>query len=86
MPTARQALDLKKIKLVDSAIFSPQQAFDSKKLEALKKRKDLSPEETKFVLKMLVWQGDQLAERNIAGLEFIFFWRPVQIVGQRRRI
>jgi len=73
VPKARQALDLYKEGLVETAIFSPDVSFDEKKFLTALKRKITTPEETKFLLKILVWYHTNWQTDTITDLNLSFF-------------
>ncbi|HVY67407.1 MAG TPA: exonuclease domain-containing protein [Patescibacteria group bacterium] len=73
LPKARQVLDLKKRGLIDQALFKTEETFSSKKFSALKKRPDLTEEELRFVLKILVWQYTNWQTQTVLDLNTSFF-------------
>lgn len=73
VPKARQVLELYKEGLAESAIFSPDVSFDAKKFLTALKRKISSPEEAKFLLKILVWYHTNWQTETITDLNLSFF-------------
>ena len=60
-------------KLVDKPLFLPEQQFDEKNLQALLKQKNLSSDEVKFVLKVLVWRKTNWQTETFLDLNLSFF-------------
>lgn len=73
LPTARQALDLYRQKLVGAAVFLPELQFDEQKFIALTQKKNFSADELKFVLKVLVWQNTNWQTETFLDLNLSFF-------------
>jgi DNA polymerase III epsilon subunit-like protein len=73
VPKAQQALDLYKQGLVDEAVFLPERQFDPKKFAKLIKKKNLSLDELKFVLKILVWSQTNWQSETFLDLNLSFF-------------
>jgi len=73
IPKAQQALDLYKQKLVASVVFTPELQFDEKKFAALAKKENLSSDEVRFVLKVLVWQKTNWQTETFLDLNLSFF-------------
>ncbi|MBI3232294.1 MAG: 3'-5' exonuclease [Candidatus Doudnabacteria bacterium] len=72
MPQSWQAMDLWKQGICDS-VFVQDQMFNETAFERLKSKKDLSPDELKFVLKILVWFHTNWQNQNISDLNLSFF-------------
>ncbi len=66
-------LDLYKQKVVGAAVFLPQQQFDKKKFAKLLKKPDLSLDELKFILKILVWSQTNWQTETYLDLNLSFF-------------
>ncbi|MEK7161718.1 MAG: 3'-5' exonuclease, partial [Patescibacteria group bacterium] len=73
VPKARQVLELYKDGLVDAAVFSPEVSFDEKKFLVTLKKKVTTPEEVKFLLKILVWYHTNWQTETITDLNLSFF-------------
>lgn len=73
VPGSHQVLELYKKGMVEAAVFLPEQQFSEKKFNALQKTKSLSPEQVKFVLKILVWQETNWQTDTILDLNLSFF-------------
>jgi DNA polymerase III epsilon subunit family exonuclease len=73
LPQARLALDLYKSAAVDHAAFLPELLFDAEKLAAISKKKNLSSEEVKFLLKLTVWQEINWQNETLLDLNLSFF-------------
>jgi DNA polymerase III epsilon subunit-like protein len=73
VPKAQTALGLYKQGLVDGVVFLPEQQFDQKKFAKFSKKKDLSPDELKFVLKVLVWSQTNWQTDTFLDLNLSFF-------------
>lgn len=73
LPKNQQVMDLLKKGEVDSAIFLPEWKFDEKKFASMLRRKNLSDEERKFALKILVWQQTNWQTETILDLNLSFF-------------
>ena len=73
LPKARQILELFRAKLINKPIFLPEQTFNAKKFASFTARKNLSPEEVKFALKILVWQKINWQTQTFLDLNLSFF-------------
>ncbi len=73
VPKAQTALDLYKQGLIDEAVFLPELKFDKKKFTKFLKKKVLSQDELKFVLKVLVWSQINWQTETFLDLNLSFF-------------
>jgi len=73
VPKAQTALDLYKQGLVGEAVFLPELKFDKKKFFKLLKGKNLSVDELKFALKVLVWSQTNWQTETLLDLNLSFF-------------
>ena len=73
VPKAQAVLDLYRQGLVEEAIFLPEVQFDEKKLNQLMGKKDLSPEQCRFLVKILVWQYTNWQSQTLLDLNLSFF-------------
>ncbi len=72
VPSVKQVMELWQQGVAEAA-FLPECLFNEKAFLALKSKKDLSPEEIKFILKVLVWQHTNWQTENILNLNLSFF-------------
>ncbi|MDR3642343.1 MAG: exonuclease domain-containing protein [Candidatus Doudnabacteria bacterium] len=73
IPKSRQVLELYRQKLVAKPIFLPEQTFNENKFESLIKQKNLSVEQIKFILKVLVWRQTNWQTETFMDLNLSFF-------------
>ena len=73
VPKAQTSLELYKQKQVEMSVFLPEWLFDEKKFARLLAKKDRSPEELKFALKILVWQETNWQTETFLDLNLSFF-------------
>ncbi len=73
VPKAQQALDLYRKKAAQAAVFLPELRFHKKNFSKLAKKKNLTLEETRFVLKILVWSEVNWQTETILDLNLSFF-------------
>ncbi len=73
LPKAQAVLELYRQGKVAGMVFLPEQLFSEKKFSALLKKKNLSPEEVKFALKILVWQKTNWQTETLLDLNLSFF-------------
>jgi DNA polymerase III epsilon subunit-like protein len=73
VPKLQDAMDLYKRGLVNGVAFLPEQRFNEKKFLALQKKKNLSVEEIKFLLKLLVWKNTNWQTETLLDLNLSFF-------------
>jgi DNA polymerase III epsilon subunit-like protein len=73
VPKAQTALKLYKQRLVGLSVFLPEWQFDEKKFLKLLAKKNTTPEELKFILKILVWQKTNWQTETFLDLNLSFF-------------
>lgn len=73
LPSAQEVLALRRQGLAKDAWFLPESLFSEKKFSLLLKKKPLTPEELKFVLKILVWKNTNWQTQTILDLNLSFF-------------
>jgi len=73
VPKSQQVMGLYKQGLIKEAVFLPEAQFDGAKFAAFCKKKDLSEEEIKFLLKILVWRATNWQTETILDLNLSFF-------------
>lgn len=73
VPKAQRALELQRSGKVKAAAFLPELSFDGKKFSAFLKKKDLTPDEARFALKVLVWLNMGSQTQTILDLNLSFF-------------
>jgi hypothetical protein len=73
VPKAQAALELQRSGKTQAAVFLPELSFDEKKFSAFLKKKDLTPDEARFALKVLVWSFINKQTQTILDLNLSFF-------------
>ncbi|MBI5530703.1 MAG: hypothetical protein HY918_04355 [Candidatus Doudnabacteria bacterium] len=73
LPKVQEVLALYKQGLVDGVAFMPELKFNEKKFKAALKKKKVSPEELRFLLKVLVWQMTNWQTESIIDMNLSFF-------------
>lgn len=73
VPKAQQALDLYRMGLADETVFNSDISFDEKKFKTFLNKENLTPEELKFLLKVLVWKNTNWQTKTVLDLNFSFF-------------
>lgn len=73
LPKSHLALDLYKRGLAEAAVFLPEQQFNKNNFTTLLNKTNLTSEETKFLLKVLVWQQTNWQSETLLDLNLSFF-------------
>ncbi len=73
VPKPQEVLNLYRQGLVDHPVFLPESSFDGEKFSRLLKKPSLSPEEVKFILKILVWKRTNWQSQSLLDLNLSFF-------------
>lgn len=73
VPKFQQVLDLWKKGLADDAVFSPENLFSKEKFSQAIAKEDLTSDEVRFLIKVLVWQNTNWQTKTILDLNLSFF-------------
>jgi DNA polymerase III epsilon subunit-like protein len=73
VPDSYRTLDLFRRQLIEEPIFSAEEQFDETKFFGFLKKSNLSLDETKFILKILVWKYTNWQTATVIDLNLSFF-------------